>query len=896
MKKKILYSGIFFIFAIPLVFSNPTTSSSDPSSSPTSSLASCSMHHTPTHSAPTPQLLTLPNGLTIIIEEDHNAPVVSVQAWCATGSIDEGKWLGAGLSHILEHMVFKGTATRPPGAIAKEVQEQGGYMNAYTSFDRTVFYVNAPAAGASSIVSILADAMMNAALPVDEYNKEQEVIRREYAMGDDNPDVVLQKLLFKTAYHTSPFSQPVIGYLDVYNQLSREDVVEYYKKRYVPNNICFVIVGDVNAAALEQQLRDFFAKYPRRALEPILIKKEPKQLGKNVARDTFPTELSRLSMAWKGPGITSPDAPAVEVLATILGSGASSILNQEIREKKQLAYQVGSGFFGLSGDEGLIYAGALADPSKRDALEVEILNQVDALVKKGVSEKELEKAKNSILADHFASLTTVSGRASDYGSSWLETGNPNFGKEYLAAIERVNLDDIKRVASKYLLPESLSIVSLDPIPNQSNSQKPSSDSKITERQVQKFILPNGLRLLVCEDHRLPLISMMAMFRGGLLEENEQDNGISELLSSTITKGTKNRTAENIAQTIEQVGASIGAVAGSNSISVSVDHLMTPHCEVGLNLLAEVLMEPTFPKEEVEHEKSSQLAAINAEKDQMLTVAQKLLKRKLFGTNPYGMPLLGTTETVPSLTSEMLQEFRQKLIVGKNGVVAIFGDVKSSEVIDMATKAFEKMPAGVLLSQSPAKPVALNSSIVASATEQKQQAVVVKGFLTVPATSPDRPALELLDSACSDLGSRFFDRIREKQALAYYVGASTSMGLAGGSFVFYMGTDPEKLAHASSEFNDEIDKVAHEGLRDEELVKAKKKVLGEEAIAIQSNAGLAARCLSEELMGLGFDHYLSRTKEINNITLEHLNNVIKKYFNVPGSVEVTVAPTVLDKKS
>jgi zinc protease len=186
--------------------------------------------------------------------------------------------------------------------------------------------------------------------------------------------------------------------------------------------------------------------------------------------------------------------------------------------------------------------------------------------------------------------------------------------------------------------------------------------------------------------------------------------------------------------------------------------------------------------------------------------------------------------------------------------------------------------------------------VASATEQKQQAVVVKGFLTVPATSPDRPALELLDSACSDLGSRFFDRIREKQALAYYVGASTSMGLAGGSFVFYMGTDPEKLAHASSEFNDEIDKVAHEGLRDEELVKAKKKVLGEEAIAIQSNAGLAARCLSEELMGLGFDHYLSRTKEINNITLEHLNNVIKKYFNVPGSVEVTVAPTVLDKKS
>ena len=895
MKKKILYGGIIFASLVSLVSSTPIIPSNDSSCPPSLPSLSSSMN-TSTLSSAAPKVMSLPNGLTIIIEEDHNAPVVSVQAWCATGSINEGKWLGAGLSHILEHMLFKGTATRPPGTIAKQVQELGGYMNAYTSFDRTVFYVNAPAAGASSIVEILSDAMMNAALPVDEYIKEQEVIRREYAMGDDNPEVVLQKLLFKSAYHESPFSQPVIGYLDVYNQLTREDVNEYYKKRYVPNNICFVIVGDVNAAALEQQLRDFFAKYPRRALEPILIKKEPTQLGKNVARDTFPTELSRLSMAWKGPGITSPDAPAVEVLATILGSGSSSILNQEIREKKQLAYHVGSGFYGLSGNEGLIYAGALTDPSKRDALEAEILNQANNLVKKGVSEKELKKAKNSILADHFASLTTVSGRASDYGSSWLETGNPNFGKEYLAAIERVNLDDINRVASKYLVQEGLTLVSLDPIPKQSDSPKTISDPKISQRLVQKFVLPNGLRLLVCEDHRLPLISMMAMFRGGLLEENESDNGISELLSSTITKGTKNRTAENIAQTIEQVGATIGAAAGSNSFSVSVDHLMTPHCEVGLHLLAEVLTEATFPKGEVEHEKSSQLAAIKAEEDQMLSVAQKLVKAKLFGANPYGMPLLGSAKTVPSLTSEMLQDFRQKLIVGKNGVVAIFGDVKTSEIVEMATKAFEKIPAGELLLQSPPKPLSLSSPIVASATEKKQQAVVVKGFLTVPATSPDRPALELLDSACSDLGSRFFDRIREKQGLAYYVGASTSMGLAGGSFVFYMGTDPGKLGHASSEFNDEIDKVAHEGLRDEELVKAKKKVLGEEAIAIQSNAGLAARCLSEELLGLGFDHYLQRTKEINSITLEHLNNVIKKYINVPGSVEVTVAPKPLEKKN
>lgn len=838
-----------------------------------------------------PQLFTLPDGLTIIIEEDHHAPVASVQAWCSTGSIHEEKWLGAGLSHILEHMLFKGTATRPPGAIAKGVQEQGGYINAYTSFDRTVFWINTPAAGASAAVAILSDAVMNATLPVDEYVKEQEVIRREYAMGNDNPDVVAQKLLFKTTYHVSPFNHPVIGYLDVYNQLTREDVLDYYKKRYVPNNLCFVIVGDVNAAAIHQQLSDFFAKYPRKALQPVPIEKEPRQLGMKVARDTFPTELSRLNMAWKGPGITDANAPAVEVLTTILGSGASSLLNQEIREKQQLAYHIGAGFYGLSGDEGLIYVSALSDESKRNAVETEVLNQVDLLINNGVTAKELEKAKNAILADHLAGLTTVNGRASDYGSHWLETGNPTFGKEYLAAIQRVTLDDIKRVAPQYLVREQLTITSLDPAPKDGNKKEARSDQKIVQREVKKFVLPNGLRLLVCEDHRLPLVSMMAMFRGGLLEENSKNNGVTDLLASTITKGTKNRTAENIAQTIEQVGGSIGALAGSNSFSVSVDNVMTPHCSLGLNLLAEVLTEATFPKEEVEHEKSSQLAAIRAEDDQMLAVAQKLLKAKLFGNHPYAMPLLGTTETVPTLTPEMLKEFSQKLLVGKNGVVAIFGDVNTADVLAMATKAFEKMPAGELALQLPPKPTALSAAITATATEQKQQAVVVKGFLTVPATSPDRPALELLDSACSDLGSRFFDRIREKQALAYYVGASTSMGLASGSFVFYVGTDPQKLDHARSEFNDEINKVANEGLENEELIKAKKKVLGEEATAMQSNAGFAARCLSNELMGLGFDHYLHRTEEINEVTLENLNKVIKKYIHVPGFVEVTVAPTI-----
>ncbi len=183
------------------------------------------------------QKWVLPNGLTIIVQEDRSAPVASVQAWCATGSIDEDAHLGAGLSHILEHMLFKGTKTRSTNEIAQKIQDVGGYINAYTSFDRTVFWIDVPKDGVATALGVLTDAMMNSTLPPEEYRKEQEVIRREFAMGMDDPDRVAGLLLFGTAYQRHPYRFPVIGEIEIYNQLTQEQVMQYYKTRYVPNNL-----------------------------------------------------------------------------------------------------------------------------------------------------------------------------------------------------------------------------------------------------------------------------------------------------------------------------------------------------------------------------------------------------------------------------------------------------------------------------------------------------------------------------------------------------------------------------------------------------------------------------------------------------------------------------------
>jgi zinc protease len=278
--------------------------------------------------------------------------------------------------------------------------------------------------------------------------------------------------------------------------------------------------------------------------------------------------------------------------------------------------------------------------------------------------------------------------------------------------------------------------------------------------------------------------MVAVFRGGLLAETSANNGISQLVASTITTGTSTRSAQQIAESIELVGGSIGSSSGNNSISVSVE-VMREDMPLGMEILADVVRHATFPDTEVKREKESQLASIKAEDDQITTVARNLLKPRLYGSHPYALRSLGIPVTVSNLTPAQLKEYRDQLVVGNNGVLSIFGAVKPAEVLELAGRDFGSLPSGSLALEHPASAVPLTSSVETSAERQKQQAVVMKGFLGASIASSDRPALELIEEASSDLGSRFFVRIREKLGLAYFVGASNSTGLAPGAFVFYL---------------------------------------------------------------------------------------------------------------
>lgn len=825
---------------------------------------------------------TLSNGLEILVREDRSAPVVSLQAWCRSGSIHEGEWLGAGASHFLEHMLFKGTGSRSASEIARTVQARGGYINAYTSFDRTVYWIDAPATGAADCLDLLCEVVGDAAIPEDEFDNESEVIRREIAMGQDNPDQVISQLFFRTAYATHPCRHPVIGHLDLFNQLRRDDLHRYYRERYSPDNLFLVVVGDIDAEEVIAAVGKRLGHLPRRARPQIIVPDEPPQMSSRREVREFPTELHRERLAWQIPSGSHPEIPALDLLAAILGDGRSCRLFQSVRERLHLADSVGAwaytpsfaGQFTLSFD---------TEPEKADAAREAVLAEVAKVAAEGVSEREIEKARRQILSAQFAILTEMRAQASDIGSGWLLARDPDQTREYVEAVQGVGCDAVREVARTWLRPDRITSVALVP---KGSTKAPAPTRRATRSEdIRKLTLDNGLTVLLLEDHRVPFVQSIGVFRGGLLAETAETAGLTKLMSRLLTKDTRKRSAEELAVEIESVGGGIGASTGNNSFGVSV-HALRPDLERVVDLLGETLLEPAFLDEVVAREKSYQISRIKAEADRPFSVAMKALRRRLYGSHPYGLDGTGTVSSVESLDREAVAAMHRRLVVGGNGVVGVFGDLDPDRAEAMIRSRFGEAlhPGGGRLAAS-AHLLPTDYAGSVDLTHDKEQAVLLIGYRTVDLTHPDGPALELIDEACSDMASRLFIRIREELGLAYSVGATRMSGLEPGFLVFYASTSPEKLDLVQEEMLSEIDLIVREGLNSEEFDRAKASWLGREAIHLQSVRELASTAAIDELVGLGWEHYRKTPERVRAITPEALREVAARHLRADNRVIV-----------
>jgi zinc protease len=827
---------------------------------------------------------TLPNGFTVILDPDPSAPVVSAQIWVETGSVHEDTHLGAGLSHFLEHMVFKGTRDYTADELADEVQAAGGHWNAYTTFDRTVYYIDGPAESLDVFLKTLTGLVFYPTIPLTEFEKEKDVIRREIDMGLDDPDNAATRLLLSTAFTRDPRRHPVIGHRHLFDTLKYEDMIEYHRTRYTPDRAFAVISGDFDPDEALAQIKALTADRSVTAGRDPLVPQDNAQLGPRRARETFAIPTSRVSLAWKSPALEHPDSPAFDVLAAILGRGRSSRLHLALREKRELALEISAYAWTGPGREGIFGIGADALPEHRDALIDAIHEELANLESADLSE-DLAKAKRQIAASQFRSLTTASGRASDLASNWHEARDLNFTRHYLAAIQSVEETDILRAAAT-LRVDRVTLTLLDPVDSLPPQRTGKTSASLPE--IETFTLDNGLKIALLPDRRVPILHFQAAVRAGLPSESPETNGINQLLASTLPKGTVTRDAETIARTLESIGASIGASVGNNALLVAASGLAPDFATIA-DVFAEVICSPSLPEDSIAREKASQLAALEEAIQDPLHVGFSTLRDLAFGGQGYGLDPLGSLDSLPNLDREKLVSHHRRHFTADNITLAIAGDFDCSQAKEILTQAFSKIPAGNLWAPPASRP-----STGESRTHHlpKKQAVLTFGFPGASVTAEDRYALSMIQEYATDMAGPLFTRIREELGLAYRVGATQFLGFDSGLFTFYVATSPEQAEFAGRELMVEIGKIAEHGIPEDAFVRVRSTVLSSLAIQQQSSSATARQIALDLLFGQAADQFRKQASIYKSLDAATVKQTAAKLLSV-APTKVTILPAVTE---
>lgn len=823
---------------------------------------------------------TLPNGLTLILDPDPTAPVVSAQIWVATGSMHEDTHLGAGISHFLEHMVFKGTRDYDGETLADTVQAAGGHWNAYTSFDRTVYYIDGPAASLPVFMKTLTGLVFYPTLPESEFEKEKDVIRREIDMGLDDPDNVASRLLFSTVFQLDPRRHPVIGHRHLFDAIRHQDLTQYHRDRYTSDRCFCVISGEFEPDEARKIAMELTADCrPGCGREPLVSIDTP-QLGPRRARETFAVPTSRVSLSWKTPALDHPDAPAFDVLAGILGRGRASRLHRTLREEKELALEISAFAWNSPGREGLIAVSADALPAKRDALIEAILTEVSAVASSPLDD-DLAKAKRQIAASQFRGLTTASGRASDLASNWHEARDLDFTRRYLAAVQAVTPADIRRVAAT-LTDERFGLTILDPI----DALAPSRAAKAVRvrEEIQVHTLSNGLTVALIPDHRVPLVHFQATVRGGLPSESPESNGLNQLLAATLPKGTTTRSAQEIAITLESLGASIGANTGNNALLVQAAGL-APDLATIAEVFADVIVSPSLPGDAIQREKASQLASLEEALQDPLHTGFRALRDAVFSGSGYGLDALGSPDSLARLDRLALSAHHSRHFNASNITLAVAGDFDPAVALDLLERNFSALPQGHAWS-APASQLVTGEKHVRHLP--KKQAVLTIGFPGTTVSGKDRHALAMIQEYASDMAGPLFARIREELGLAYQVGATQFLGYDTGLFTFYVATSPDQADLALREILVEIQKIAEHGIPDEAFDRVRSTVLSGLAIQQQSPSSVARHVALDLLFGHPADLHRHLPAAYNALTAACVRDTAIRVFSVKPTI-VTVLP-------
>ncbi|MBN1353929.1 MAG: insulinase family protein [Candidatus Omnitrophica bacterium] len=841
---------------------------------------------------------TLKNGLTVLIKVDISHPITAIHATIRAGLSTEGEYAGSGISHFIEHMLFKGTEKRGPSSIEDEVKSYGGIINASTGMDATDIHITLPSDYTEKALELMEDITFHPLFDASEIEKERQVILQEIRLGADDPAKHIMQTLWTASYLEHPYKLPIIGYADLFKDLRREDLLKYHASHYAPNNAILTVVGDVSAETVLSQIKDIFGKNKMRKYPPALVPIEQPQNSTREATDYAEINLGYLAMGYHTTEFSNPDLYALDVFSIILGGWDGSRLNKTLVKEKRLVYTINS-FNYTPRYPGLFIIYAMGDSGNLKKAKDDILGEIEKISSYGVTAEELSAAKNMVMADYINSLETAGGLARAISEGEFFAQDPTFFKKYVESIKKVDNDMIKETSRAYLHHNNLTVSYLYP---SYLSRKPEGQEEpvyaknaayekgyIPKGKVPRFkkvVLPNGIRLIMKEDRRIPKVSVVCAFLGGVRAETQENNGISNLTAAILLKGTKNRKESEIKSFAESMGGHISHFSGRNAFGVSAEFL-SENTAVMLDLVGDVLQNPEFPESEIEKEKEKLYAAIKAEDDDIYSVGFLRLRKNIFGNHPYGMRTIGETDSLKKIKRADLQNFHKKFCVAKNAVISMAGDFDPSEMARLMEKNLSRLGGANVPELKEAETPHVTGVVRLDYEMEKEQSMLLFGFTGASLSSNDRYPLEILSSILSGENGRLYKNIRNNLGLSYTQGTFSAPGIDNGYIASFVATDITKLKEAEGILLKELTNVSGGDISGEEIELAKSSLIGRHKIFLQTLSSITNQTAFDELYGIGYDAYLNYPDNINRVTREDLLRVAKKYIDLKNFVDIKI---------
>jgi zinc protease len=829
----------------------------------------------------------LANGLTVLVREDRSAPVVAIVTHVRAGYFDEPDAL-IGISHVLEHMYFKGTQRRRPGDMARETKSVGGFLNAGTIYDRTSYYTVLPSSALEQGLDIQSDALLHSEIDEDELRRELVVIIEEAKRKLDSAAAVAQESLFEAMFDVHRIRRWRIGTEEVLRRLTRADVWTYYRNLYRPANVILVIAGDVDTDAACALAERYYGAMPAGDVVRDTAPAEPPRRGFRYREMAGDVVHSRIEWGWQSPDALHPDTPALDLLAVILGQGRASRLYRSVRERGLVS--AASAYNYTPSSVGVFGISAELRPEDTHAALAAMARAVESIRASAPRPAELERARNMLEARLIRRTETVQGQA-NLLAEWEALGDWRLIDEYLARLLTLGAEDVRGATQRTLDPERATLLlyrpesaaSLDAdspalyrtlFPTQLSVARPQPD--FVEDGVHAYTTSNGVRILIEPRRSSSLVSASICLRGGALFEPAGSAGVSALVARVSVKGTEQRTGAQLAEEMEGIGGSLAPSAGSDAVEWAMT-VPSRHFADGFALLADAALAPVFPGDEVERERKVALSDLEQVRDDMAAYPLRLLLQAAFEGHPYGTSLDAVEAAVRALDRATIAAWHERTVLRGSPWIVIVGAVDP----DAAAALVAERMAAIAPCPLPEPPPPVGwpaAALTRSEQRQKAQTGIALGFPGLDRNDPDIYALQLLSVAIAGLGGRLFEELRSRRSLAYSVSAYPIARWRGGAFIGTIGTSPERADEARAALLHELLQCAQEPLSAEEVERAQRYSLGAWQIRRQTNRARLNDLADAFLLGGGLDEIRAFEANILDVTPARIRDTAARLFD------------------